>query len=108
MDVHEKLHDLMSQRGWTAYRLARECGLSEATIANVIRRNANPSLPTLEAICRTPLLYEPGTRTIYSDVDYMLLGFIVEKLTGERLDTYAKIAEQGESAGCDIFWEELI
>lgn len=51
MDVHEKLHDLMSQRGWTAYRLARECGLSEATIANVIRRNANPSLPTLEAIC---------------------------------------------------------
>lgn len=51
MDVHEKLRDLMSQRGWTAYRLARECGLSEATIANVIRRNANPSLPTLEAIC---------------------------------------------------------
>lgn len=51
MDVHEKLRDLMSQRGWTAYRLARECSLSEATIANVIRRNANPSLPTLEAIC---------------------------------------------------------
>ena len=33
-------------------------------------------------------MYEPGTKTLYSDVDYMLLGFIVEKVTGERLDTF--------------------
>ena len=45
---------------------------------------------TLEAICRTPLLYEPGTRTVYSDVDYMLLTFVVEKATGKRLDDYMK------------------
>ena len=45
---------------------------------------------TLEAIFRTPLLYEPGSRTKYSDVDYMLLGIIVEKITGKRLDTYVK------------------
>ena len=45
---------------------------------------------TLKAIFRTPLLYEPDSRTLYSDVDYMLLGFIVEELTGERLDAYAK------------------
>ena len=45
---------------------------------------------TLKAIFKTPLMYEPGTRTKYSDVDYMLLGFIVEKITGERLDTYMK------------------
>lgn len=45
---------------------------------------------TLEAICRTPLLYEPGTRTVYSDVDYMLLTFVVEKITGRRLDAYMK------------------
>lgn len=45
---------------------------------------------TLKAIFRTPLMYEPGTQTKYSDVDYMLLGFIVERITGERLDTYMK------------------
>ena len=45
---------------------------------------------TLKAIFRTPLLYEPDSRTLYSDVDYILLGFIVEKLTGERLDAYVK------------------
>lgn len=43
---------------------------------------------TLKTIFRTPLMYEPGTKTLYSDVDYMLLGFIVEKVTGERLDTF--------------------
>ena len=51
MDVHEKLNRILSEKGWSAYRLAKECGLSEATIANVFRRNANPSIPTLEAIC---------------------------------------------------------
>ena len=45
---------------------------------------------TLEAICKTPLVYEPGTKTVYSDVDYMLLCFIIEKITGQRLDKYMK------------------
>lgn len=45
---------------------------------------------TLKAIFRTPLMYEPGTQTKYSDVDYMLLGFIIERITGERLDVYMK------------------
>ncbi len=43
---------------------------------------------TLEAICKTPLMYEPGTKTLYSDVDYMLLCFIVEEITGERFDVF--------------------
>jgi len=45
---------------------------------------------TVEAICRTPLLYGPGKRTLYSDVDYMLLGIVVEQITGMDLDTYLK------------------
>ena len=45
---------------------------------------------TIDAICRTPLLHEPGTKTLYSDVDYMILGLIMEKVTGKDLDTYLK------------------
>lgn len=44
----------------------------------------------LSKIIATPLQYQPGTKTIYSDVDYMLLGLIVEKVTGQRLDTYCE------------------
>ena len=52
MDVHEKLQYLLDERGWTRYQLARKCGLSDATIANIFRRNTMPSIPTLEAICQ--------------------------------------------------------
>lgn len=45
---------------------------------------------TIEAICKTPLYYEPGTKTVYSDVDYMILGVVVEMVTGKDLNTYLK------------------
>ena len=51
MDVLKKLQSLLDARGWTMYRLAKESGLSEKTIANIYRRNTLPSLSTLEAIC---------------------------------------------------------
>jgi CubicO group peptidase (beta-lactamase class C family) len=52
---------------------------------------------TLESICETPLMYEPGTKTVYSDVDFMLLGFIIEKTTGEDLNTFLK----------ETFWDPM-
>jgi len=52
---------------------------------------------TLDAICRTPLMYEPGTQTVYSDVDYMVLCYCIEEITGKSLDTYLS----------EIFWEPM-
>ncbi|MBQ9008591.1 MAG: penicillin binding protein PBP4B [Clostridia bacterium] len=43
---------------------------------------------TLEAIFKTPLMYPPRTKILYSDLDYMILGFIVEAVSGQRLDQY--------------------
>ena len=51
MDVLARITNLMHERGWTQYRLAKNSGLSESTIANVFKRNTMPSIPTLEAIC---------------------------------------------------------
>lgn len=45
---------------------------------------------TLDKINRTPLTYIPGTRHLYSDVDYMILGFIIEAVTGMPLDRYVE------------------
>ena len=52
---------------------------------------------TFNSICKTPLMYEPGTKTLYSDVDYMLLGFLVESISGQDLNTYLK----------ENFWEPM-
>jgi transcriptional regulator with XRE-family HTH domain len=51
MDVNARIKQLMKERGWTPYRLARASHLSDATIGNMFRRNTVPSLITLEAIC---------------------------------------------------------
>lgn len=51
MDTHSKLRQLMAERGWTAYRLAKESGLSESTLANIFKRNTVPSISTLESVC---------------------------------------------------------
>ena len=52
---------------------------------------------TLKSICMTPLMYEPGTKTVYSDVDYMLLDFIIEKTVGKDLNTFLK----------ETFWDPM-
>ena len=51
MDVNAQIKQLMTERGWTPYRLAKESHLSNTTIGNMFRRNTVPSIMTLEAIC---------------------------------------------------------
>lgn len=51
MDVIKKIDKIMKDRGWSAYRLSKESGVSEATVGNMFRRNTVPTIPTLEAIC---------------------------------------------------------
>ena len=52
MDAHQRLRQLLAERGWTEYRLAKNSGLSESTLANIFRRNTVPSIATLETICK--------------------------------------------------------
>ena len=52
---------------------------------------------TLKSIFKTPLMYKPGTKTVYSDVDYMLLAFAIEAITGKGLDAFLK----------ETFWDPM-
>ena len=52
---------------------------------------------TLKSIFKTPLMYQPGTKTVYSDVDYMLLSFVVEQLTGKEFSAFLK----------ETFWDPM-
>lgn len=45
---------------------------------------------TLKLIPQVPLTYETGTKILYSDTDYMLLGLIIERITGMRQDEYVE------------------
>jgi len=45
---------------------------------------------TLATIGRVPLDYAPATRVVYSDLGFITLGLLLEKLTGRRLAQLAK------------------
>lgn len=42
----------------------------------------------IDRICRTPLMHAPRTERAYSDVDYMILGLVVEQIVGQPLHQY--------------------
>lgn len=52
MDTHARLRQLLRGRGWTEYKLSKECGLAQSTIGNIFRRNTVPSVATLETACK--------------------------------------------------------
>ncbi len=41
-------------------------------------------------ICAVPLSYEPGTQSVYSDLGFILLGEILQRVTGRTLDQLAR------------------
>ncbi len=52
MDATEKIKFILDKKGWSAYRLSKECGLSANTILTMLKRNSVPSISTLEAVCK--------------------------------------------------------
>jgi len=52
MDVSERIEKLMSQRKWSKYRLSKAAGLSQSTLAHVFRKDSEPTISTLEPICK--------------------------------------------------------
>jgi len=43
-----------------------------------------------EKIYNYELIYEPGKKVVYSDIGFILLGFIIEKITNKKLSQYAR------------------
>ena len=76
MDVREKLLELMKARGWSYYRLAKASDMSWSTIRNMFERGTEPTLPTLEAICK-------GLDITLAD---LLVGYSVAELSEEQSD----------------------
>lgn len=46
-----KIENLMLQKNWTVYRLAKESELSYSSLNNIFLRNTEPTLSTLRKIC---------------------------------------------------------
>ncbi len=52
MDVLGRVKQLMEQRGWSVYRLGKESGIAQSTLSHVFRKDSEPTISTLETICK--------------------------------------------------------
>ncbi|MDR0852810.1 MAG: helix-turn-helix domain-containing protein [Clostridiales Family XIII bacterium] len=52
MDILNRINELLDERGWSKYRLAKEADVSEGSLNNMFRQNSLPTIPTLEALCK--------------------------------------------------------
>ena len=87
MDVKKKLLELMQERHWSYYKLAKESGISWSTIRNMFDRGTEPTIPTLEAICKG----------LNISLEELLLGEDVAELTPEQqelLSNWKKLADK--------------
>lgn len=52
MDVLGRIKQLMAQQNWSVYRLGKESGLAQSTLSHVFRKDSEPTISTLETICK--------------------------------------------------------
>jgi CubicO group peptidase (beta-lactamase class C family) len=67
--------------------LAHSSGLP--AYAKLFLQNKNRE-PLLHAAFTTPLTAEPGSRAEYSDIGFIILGFALERIADEPLDSFSK------------------
>ena len=51
MDTKNRIRELMDERGWTIYELSKCSGLAQTTISNMWKRNTEPTILSLRALC---------------------------------------------------------
>lgn len=95
MDATERIKSLLEQRGWTAYRLSKNCGLSENTIATILKRNSLPSVGTLEAICKG---FGITLSEFFADGDLIE----VTPKTKELIDCWSGLSEEQRDAALEL------
>lgn len=89
--VTERMNQLLHERNWTIYRLAKESDIAYSSLNNIFVRNTVPSVLTLEKICSgfqitMSQFFEPDT-PIIANSDMLS--------TDERdiIDTYRKLCK---------------
>ncbi len=52
MDTKQRIAELAQERNWSNYELSKRSGIQLSTIQNMYHRNYEPTIPTLQALCK--------------------------------------------------------
>lgn len=51
MNVVRRITQLREQRGWSNYRLAKQAGITQSTLSNLMHRGNSPTIETIRKLC---------------------------------------------------------
>jgi beta-glucosidase-like glycosyl hydrolase/CubicO group peptidase (beta-lactamase class C family) len=57
---------------------------------SALHRETRGKQAFLDRICAAELAYEPGSKSVYSDLGVLLLGEVLERVAGESLETFSR------------------
>ena len=52
VDFHKRVNQLLAERGWNTYKLAKVMGVGQSTIDSMLKRDTFPKFETILAICK--------------------------------------------------------
>ncbi len=89
--VIERMNQLLQERDWTIYRLAKESDIAYSSLNNIFVRNTVPSVTTLEKICNgfqvtLSQFFEP-------DIPVIASSDMLSAEEREIIDTYRKLCK---------------
>ncbi|MBW6520975.1 MAG: serine hydrolase [Desulfoarculaceae bacterium] len=81
---------LTPMNGISAFRRLFSCQKNKKIICKALKLTGGEKKTVFKWIVNEELSYPPGEDNLYSDLGFILLGFIIEKISGENLDEYVK------------------
>ena len=95
MQVKERIEQQMAKRNWSVYRLGKESGLSQSTLAHVFREESEPTISTLTTICKA---FGMTLSQFFADDDFVAL----TDEQRELLDKWSALSEEQKKLVSDI------
>ena len=95
MQVKERIEQQMAKRNWSIYRLGKESGLSQSTLAHVFREESEPTISTLTTICKA---FGMTLSQFFADDDFIALTDEQQEL----LDKWAALSDEQKKLVSDL------
>lgn len=97
MNILEKITSYRTARGWTEYQLAEKSELPQSTISSWYRKGMQPSLGSLEKICRA---FGVTPSQFLADETDLMTALTPEQK--EMLDNWGKLDEKQQKILLDL------
>ncbi|GJL53753.1 MAG: D-alanyl-D-alanine carboxypeptidase [Nitrospirales bacterium] len=106
---HATIRDLLCHRsglpGWRPYY--EQFVLQHGALPPEITREAR-CRDVMTCIAQEPLAYQPRTRSMYSDLGFMLLGLAIEAVTQQSLSQFCTGHMYQHLSGCSLFFGNIV